>query len=100
MVRFRSARRTRPRRRLRQRFELSDRSCVGSIKVTKREEEVLSRVARGYSDKQIAELLRIELNTVRNHVRNIREKLGASTRAHAVWLGVEYGLLSPLIIVA
>ena len=52
--------------------------------LTKREEEVLSLVAQGKSNQQIARQLFVSLKTVRNHVSNILLKLQVADRAQAV----------------
>lgn len=49
-----------------------------------REREVLSLLARGLTGEQIAEHLVLSPETIRTHIRNAREKLGASTRVEAV----------------
>jgi PAS domain S-box-containing protein len=49
-----------------------------------REREVLGLLARGLTGEQIAERLVLSPETVRTHIRNAREKLGASTRVEAV----------------
>ena len=54
--------------------------------LTVREAGVLELVAEGLSNREIASQLHIELTTVKNHVHNILEKLGARTRAEAVGL--------------
>jgi len=55
--------------------------------LTKREMEVLREVARGASNKQIADRLYISVHTVRNHVHNILEKLDMNSRGEAAkWL--------------
>ena len=64
---------------------------VGSL--SKREREVLSLVAEGLNNRAIAARLFISENTVKNHVRNIHEKLGVHTRMEAVVRGVREGLL-------
>lgn len=51
-----------------------------------REREVVSLIARGYSNRQIAETLCISIATVERHVSNIFNKLGIRARALvAVW---------------
>jgi DNA-binding NarL/FixJ family response regulator len=52
--------------------------------LTEREEEVLSLVAKGKSNQQIARELFVSLKTVRNHVSNILLKLQVADRAQAV----------------
>lgn len=52
--------------------------------LTRREQEILAELARGYRDKEIADMLAISIPTVRTHVRNIYEKLHVRSRAEAV----------------
>jgi DNA-binding NarL/FixJ family response regulator len=52
--------------------------------LTKREEEVLSLLAKGYLYKEIADLSNISIDTVRSHIRHIYEKLQVKTRTEAV----------------
>lgn len=58
-----------------------------------REQEVLGLVAQGLSNKQIGAQLFISENTVRNHLRNILDKLHLHTRVEAVAFAVRQGLL-------
>jgi HD-GYP domain-containing protein (c-di-GMP phosphodiesterase class II)/DNA-binding CsgD family transcriptional regulator len=58
-----------------------------------REVEVLRHLARGASEKQIAERLFIAPGTVHTHVVHIYEKIGASTRASAALFAMEHDLL-------
>jgi len=60
--------------------------------LTEREEEVLSLVARGKSNQEIAKELFLSLKTVRNHVYNIFLKLQVVDRAQAVIRAREAGL--------
>ena len=53
-----------------------------------REREVLALLARGLTGEQIAERLVLSPETVRTHIRNAREKLGASTRVEAVTMAL------------
>jgi two-component system NarL family response regulator len=62
-------------------------------RLTERELEVLSRVAEGMSNREIAEVLEISENTVKNHVRNILEKLHLHSRMEAVIYAVKANLL-------
>jgi DNA-binding NarL/FixJ family response regulator len=56
-------------------------------RLSPREEELLFRVAKGYHNKEIADLLNISVETVRVHLRNIYEKLHVNSRSQAVaWL--------------
>jgi RNA polymerase sigma factor (sigma-70 family) len=45
-----------------------------------RENEVLSLVAKGYSNKEIAQELCISVNTVKNHISNIMKKMNVKNR--------------------
>jgi DNA-binding NarL/FixJ family response regulator len=51
--------------------------------LTRREREVLDLIALGARDRDIADKLNLTLNTVKKHVKNILEKLGARNRAQA-----------------
>jgi two-component system NarL family response regulator len=61
--------------------------------LTARELEVLKLVARGMSNKEIASELYISENTVKNHVRNILEKLHLHSRMEAVMYAVREKIL-------
>src|SRR5436305_1925680 len=62
-------------------------------RLTDRELEVLKLVAQGMSNREIAEDLYISENTVKNHVRNILEKLHLHSRMEAVVYAVREKLL-------
>jgi HD-GYP domain-containing protein (c-di-GMP phosphodiesterase class II) len=61
--------------------------------LSEREIEVLRLVARGLSNRQIAETLVISSRTAEHHVQHIYTKIGASTRAAAAMFAMEHGLL-------
>jgi DNA-binding NarL/FixJ family response regulator len=63
------------------------------VALTAREVEVLSLVARGMANKEIAHKLGTANGTIKMHVQNILEKLGASDRTHAVTIAIERGIL-------
>jgi HD-GYP domain-containing protein (c-di-GMP phosphodiesterase class II) len=65
----------------------------GPAGLTQREIEVLRLLARGLSNRQIAEQLVISPKTVANHVEHIYAKIDASTRARASLFAMQYGLL-------
>lgn len=71
----------------------SEQGTEGIGELSKREREVLSLVAEGLNNRGIAARLFISENTVKNHVRNIHEKLGVHTRMEAVVRAVREGLL-------
>jgi len=54
--------------------------------LTRRELEVLSDLATGRTNKQIARDLGVSLNTVKFHVRNLFQKLGVNSRSQAISL--------------
>ena len=59
-----------------------------ALKLTERELEVLRLVAKGLSNREVAGRLRISENTVKNHVRNMLEKLQLHSRMEAVMFAV------------
>ena len=63
--------------------------------LTEREREVLSHVARGLSNHEIATELFISPATAKTHVSRIMMKLGARDRAQLVAIGYETGLVTP-----
>ncbi len=63
--------------------------------LTEREREVLALIARGYTNKQIADALYVSEKTARNHVSHILEKLGLSRRSEAAAFAVENKLVPP-----
>jgi len=63
--------------------------------LTKRETQILTYVAEGNSNKEIARILSISEQTIKNHVSAILRKLNANDRAHAVTLALHSGWISP-----
>jgi DNA-binding NarL/FixJ family response regulator len=61
--------------------------------LTGREIEVLSQVAGGNRNRDIAEKLFITEETVKVHIKHIMEKLGAADRTQAVAIGVRRGII-------
>ena len=64
-----------------------------AVRLTEREREVLSYLALGWETKYIAEELGVSWYTARNHIENLRRKLGASTRLEAVMTAMRLGIL-------
>ena len=61
--------------------------------LTPKEVEVLSLVAQGFSNKEIAAKLGKATGTIKIHVQNILEKLEASDRTHAVTIAAQRGII-------
>lgn len=61
-----------------------------------RERDVVAGVARGLTNQAIAESLAISLETVKTHVVNAKDKLGAADRTQLAVMALLYGLIDPL----
>jgi len=66
---------------------------LGEESLSKREIEVLQKVAGGNRNSDIAALLFISEDTVKGHIKHIMEKLGASDRTDAVAIGIRRGII-------
>ena len=64
-----------------------------ALGITARELEILTLVARGFSNREIATQLFVSENTVKTHCARAFDKLGAARRTQAVQRGKELGLL-------
>jgi two-component system response regulator NreC len=79
--------------------EYLDRSLKGDSggnleTISDREKEIVSLVAKGYSNKEVADQLVISVKTVESHKANIMEKLGLKTRPDLVKYAMKKGLLN------
>jgi DNA-binding CsgD family transcriptional regulator len=63
------------------------------LEITPRELEILELMAKGMSNREIAENLFVSENTVKTHSSRVFDKLGARRRTQAVQLGKEFGLI-------
>ena len=61
-----------------------DTSLVAQLELSKRELEILSLLARGHSNQEIAAKLFVSLSTVKTHIQNLFEKLEVKRRIQAV----------------
>ena len=52
--------------------------------LSRREQEILEQLSKGYRYKEIADKLFVSIETVRTHIRNIYEKLQVNNRAEAL----------------
>ena len=70
--------------------------CVTMTKspLTPKETIILSHIASGYINKEIAFMLGISEQTIKNHVYNIMQKLEVNDRTHAVVMALQHGWLS------
>jgi DNA-binding NarL/FixJ family response regulator len=66
---------------------------MGEESLSKREVDVLQKLAGGNRNTDIAALLFISEETVKGHVKHIMEKLGASDRTEAVAIGIRRGII-------
>ncbi|MBI4336567.1 MAG: helix-turn-helix transcriptional regulator [Chloroflexi bacterium] len=63
--------------------------------LTPREQQLILLVMGGYSDKEIAGALHLSINTVKNHLANVRRKLHARSRSQAVATVLQWRLGFP-----
>lgn len=62
--------------------------------ITPRETEVLTLIARGYSNAEIAKVLELATNTVTSHTKSIYRKLAVGSRSEAVFEATQMGLIN------
>jgi DNA-binding response OmpR family regulator len=66
----------------------------GRPKLTNRQRQILRLIAQGATNNEIAAELKISTTTISYHSTEIRKALGATSRSHAVALGIKHGILS------
>ena len=69
---------------------------VAMDQLSEREIEVLRKVARGISNKIIADNLQVTERTIKAHMTSIMCKLGANDRTHAVTIAMKRGFIEPV----
>lgn len=62
--------------------------------LSQRKVEILNLVAKGLSNREIAEIVGVTSETVKDHVAKILKAIGASTRAEAVSMAINLGLIT------
>jgi DNA-binding NarL/FixJ family response regulator len=72
-------------------FQLSEHATDDAL--TPAEVRVLSLIAEGNANKEIAAQLSVSEETVKGQVRNILSKLGANDRTHAAMIGLKRGII-------
>ena len=75
-----------------ERFSVNE-TRLRELGITPRELEILELIARGMSNREIAEKLFVSENTVKTHSSRLFEKLSARRRTQAVQTGKEFGLI-------
>ncbi len=64
------------------------------VHITRRELETLALIGMGFSNIEAARKMSVSINTVRNHIWNLMQKIGAENRAHAIVLAVQNGIFN------
>ncbi|MFC1724458.1 response regulator transcription factor [candidate division KSB1 bacterium] len=68
---------------------------VGKYNITRRESEIIALILQGKSNKEIMDLLHLSLNTVRNHIYNVYQKLKVNSRTQLINVIMEYSEKEP-----
>lgn len=66
--------------------------------LTPREREILTLIAQGHSNREIAKLLYVSESTVKNHISSIYKKVGLNGRSRLVLLAIQNGLVTPEVV--
>lgn len=74
--------------------DLNQANGNGHVRLTEREREVLELLAKGWSNKKIAQRLHLSTGTIKIYVGNILNKLKAASRGEAARRAIEMGLVS------
>jgi DNA-binding NarL/FixJ family response regulator len=81
---------------LRRRSEADANRAIG---LTPRETHVVSLIAAGVPNKEIARRLDLSMNTVKSHIRSAYRAMGVTSRTQAVLWAVEHGVTAPWVAV-
>lgn len=79
--------------------ERSEPSPSPALALTPRELHVVSLIAAGAANKEIARRLGLTMNTVKSHVRGAYRAMGVTSRSQAVLWAVEHGVSAPWVAV-
>ena len=63
------------------------------IRLTRRENDILTMMGKGFSNKELAKILGVSVDTVKTHTKNLFRKLNVSDRAEAVREAIHRGFL-------
>ena len=69
-------------------------AAISPEELTEREQQVLTMLAEGLSNKEISSRLNISTHTVKFHISSILGKLGAASRTEAVSIGIRSGRIA------
>jgi DNA-binding CsgD family transcriptional regulator len=75
-------------------LELTEFNCE-AVSITERELEIITLIAEGYTNVEIADKLFLSPHTVNTHRKNILQKLGVNNTAAIVMYAVKTQLVSP-----
>lgn len=78
--------------------ETADPKAAPSTELSAREREVLTLLARGYTNKEIAQRMHVSIKSVDTYKNRLTTKLGLHTRAELVRYAFELGLLTPALL--
>ncbi len=79
-------------RRIMEHFSLTGPTDVPDCQLTEREVEVLTLIARGLRNAEVAEILGLAQTTIASYIKSVYRKLGISSRAEASWHATRLGL--------
>lgn len=67
---------------------------IKKMKLTNRETEILQKISKGFTCREISEMESLSYHTIATHIRNIYKKLSVNSRAEALFEAYNMGLLS------